>query len=369
MAENRALYVSNRDLWPADFLGQQTAGAAVRILAGGGPEDWSRLEVNWPGVRLTLKRMHRGTESFHVHLHDACRDVHRLVGGQIDYHVWSLIQKILKTKHVIRMTARPAFDDRAAALGAQLAVATNALIFRDSSVFDCRQRLYLGPDGSRDAEAAIPDLPSAVARKERTEARLRQLGLPVHEGLPPIDADEEALLREPMEIARRAEALWVVAAHGEGMPSARALEILTDARALGALTPSERALLDNPEPEQQELNAATWKYECLWVLLWSLGQLPHADQLDRQCDVAAMVRILVSHGVEDLASGTARSPAEVLDLTDFVYRCHWAVKNAQVNGQGPPPGLDPGVVFERHYGLNWLTCYRDQDWDDVSPDT
>src|SRR5690242_19458515 len=88
---------------------------------------------------------------------------------------------------------------------------------------------------------------SAVARKERTEARLRQLGVPVNEGLPPLDADEEVRLREPLEIARRAEALWVVAARGEGLPAARALEIIADAGALDALTPRERQFLDDPE--------------------------------------------------------------------------------------------------------------------------
>jgi hypothetical protein len=27
------------------------------------------------------------------------------------------------------------------------------------------------------------------------------------------------------------------------------------------------------------------------------------------------------------------------------------------------------VVYERHYALNWLTGYMDQDWDDISTDT
>jgi hypothetical protein len=370
MAENCVLYVSNRDLWPAGFLEQLAPDATVQLARGEGPADWLRLEVRWPSVRLTVQRMRRGGEPFRGHLHGFCNYVHRLAGGQMDYHLWSLIQKILKSKHVLGLTAEPAFDDRSRALVGELALAANALLFRDNAVFDCRQRLYLGPAGKRDEQAAIPDPPSAVARKERTEARLRQMGVPVHEPLPPIDADEEGLLRPPAEIARRAFALWMVAARGEGMPPQRAVEVLTDAGILDALTPHERTFLDNPSPKQEELNAATWKYECLWVLLWSLGHVPQADQLGGQCDVGAMIRFLVPHGVEDLVTaGRPRTLTEVLDLTDFVYRCHWAVKNAQVNDREPPPGLDGGVVFERHYALNWLTCYRDQDWDHVSPDT
>ena len=28
-----------------------------------------------------------------------------------------------------------------------------------------------------------------------------------------------------------------------------------------------------------------------------------------------------------------------------------------------------GVVMERHYALNWLIGYSDQEWDDVTTDT
>jgi len=31
--------------------------------------------------------------------------------------------------------------------------------------------------------------------------------------------------------------------------------------------------------------------------------------------------------------------------------------------------LDPDVVSERHYALNWLTNYRYQEWDQVTTDT
>jgi hypothetical protein len=210
------------------------------------------------------------------------------------------------------------------------------------------------------------DQSPAAARKERTQARLRQLGIPVNEGLPPLDADGVPL-HEPVEVARRAEALWVVAARGEGMPAARALEILADAGVLQALTPWERRFLDESEPTQQDLTAAARKYEGLWVLLWALGRVPAADRLDRRCDVGAMVRILVSHTVDDLAGGRPRPAAEVLDLADFVSRCHWAVTSARAQGQPSPSGLVPEVVSERHHALTWLTRRGNQDWDDVSP--
>ncbi|MDR2636809.1 MAG: DUF4272 domain-containing protein [Zoogloeaceae bacterium] len=31
--------------------------------------------------------------------------------------------------------------------------------------------------------------------------------------------------------------------------------------------------------------------------------------------------------------------------------------------------MEPGVTMERHYALNWLIGYMDQEWDDISTDT
>ena len=63
-----------------------------------------------------------------------------------------------------------------------------------------------------------------------------------------------------------------------------------------------------------------------------------------------------------------RSVSEILDETDRIYRIHWAVREAQLKEQPVPAGLDPDVVWERHYALNWLTWYADE-WDDVTTDT
>jgi hypothetical protein len=31
--------------------------------------------------------------------------------------------------------------------------------------------------------------------------------------------------------------------------------------------------------------------------------------------------------------------------------------------------LHPSIVYERHYALNWLIQYLDQDWDNVQTNT
>ena len=52
-----------------------------------------------------------------------------------------------------------------------------------------------------------------------------------------------------------------------------------------------------------------------------------------------------------------------------IYRYHWATTSARIKKLKAPAKLDGGVVMERHYALNWLIKYMDQDWDNISTDT
>ncbi len=70
-----------------------------------------------------------------------------------------------------------------------------------------------------------------------------------------------------------------------------------------------------------------------------------------------------------MAQAKLRPQAELLDAADLIYRTHWAVRQARLDGEPSPAGLDPGVVHERHYALNWLIGYAGQAWDDMSTDT
>jgi hypothetical protein len=83
-----------------------------------------------------------------------------------------------------------------------------------------------------------------------------------------------------------------------------------------------------------------------------------------------MVGILKSGSRKELLSKSGiRGKMEILDEADLIYRYHWATRGAELKGKSPPAGLDPGVVYERHYALNWLIGYMGQEWDDVSTDT
>ncbi len=70
-----------------------------------------------------------------------------------------------------------------------------------------------------------------------------------------------------------------------------------------------------------------------------------------------------------LADAKLRPLPEILDHADRIYRYHWAVVDARVNGRDPLPSMEPGVTLERHYAFNWLVGYMEQEWDDIGTDT
>jgi hypothetical protein len=65
-----------------------------------------------------------------------------------------------------------------------------------------------------------------------------------------------------------------------------------------------------------------------------------------------------------------RAKDEIVAWADLLYRLHWAVRDARLNGGQPLEMLNGGVVQEWHLAVNWMTRYGNEDnWDDVGTDT
>ena len=62
---------------------------------------------------------------------------------------------------------------------------------------------------------------------------------------------------------------------------------------------------------------------------------------------------------------------QILDEADLIYRLHWAVRHADLNGRPIPLPLNRDMVMERHHALNWLIVPREEPypWDEIPTDT
>jgi hypothetical protein len=176
--------------------------------------------------------------------------------------------------------------------------------------------------------------------------------------------------REGIERKERSEvALTMVAVKGEGPLSHE--EIQKGVIHFGAsecFSPHEKSFMDNLSPSAQDCTQFTWRYESLNVLLWFLGFVPLLIRPDKLCDAGHVVKFLGNLQKAGLIEkANRRSPCELLDFTDLSFRYHWAVRDAQLRGHAVPAGLHSGVVYERHYALNWLV--QGGDWDSVDTST
>lgn len=206
-------------------------------------------------------------------------------------------------------------------------------------------------------------------RKKKSEQFLQEKGIMINVNLPFIDSETEVNLRTKEEIIERVYALALIAALGEGVPRDQ-LERVKNGLPINELSPYETHLYTKGELTPNEKAIATWRYESMNLLLWALGYVDPLGYPDTICDVGTIVGLVIHRNRQEFEAGAAlKSKAEILDELDKTYRMNWACVQARLSGGEPGGGIHSGIVYERHYALNWLTRYQDYAWDDVSTDT
>ena len=212
-----------------------------------------------------------------------------------------------------------------------------------------------------------------LSRKERNEKFLETTGLKINYNLPHIETEEQTVLRTPLEIARR---ITVLAATNmvafDGMTGERAEAYLEENDLLEFATPKELDFLRDPTASKKQNE--TWKAECIWVLMWAMNVVDELGFPDTMCDLNHIAS--ENYPVEGYQNplefiaeqNSSRYKSEIMDMNDLYYRIHWACVDARINGRQMEI-VNPGIVYERHYALNWLINYMEQEWDDITTDT
>ncbi len=208
-----------------------------------------------------------------------------------------------------------------------------------------------------------------IARKNKSDQYLASKGIKVNKNLPCMPDASNTHLRSKMEMLDRAYSLLIIAAYGEGVPRENLERPIHD-KGIRGFSPRESQLLaTNPIPEDQKAYA-TWRYESLYTILWALGLEAELKYPNEICDVQGIVGKVLQSTREELEQQiTMRHVDEVLDMLDQVYRMNWACVDARIKGAEVGGGIHPSIIYERHYALNWITQYMDQDWDSVQTNT
>lgn len=210
----------------------------------------------------------------------------------------------------------------------------------------------------------------AEDRKQRSSERLKTEGVPMNQFLPVIEDSTQAKRRTVEEVSHRAIAVAITAVKGEGVDQATVDALVKKFGAEKYFSPAEAKFIKDANPTKQDRVNFSWRYECAWVLLWSLGYVESLPKPEGICDVPKLVSFFRDRDTAQFIKDARLRPVtEILDQADLIYRYHWAVTDARIKDQPAPAKLEGGVVQERHYVLNWLIGYMKQDWDDVTTDT
>lgn len=185
------------------------------------------------------------------------------------------------------------------------------------------------------------------------------------------DEDWEDVPRTAKEIARGALVLSAVIACAYGASKEETIKWLQREGLWAGVSPLEMEFLSNDVSEKERANL-TWKVEALVPLLWTINKIGSMPALTQQCNTGPLKSAVIwppAETREYIESSVLRSEDELEGEYEKVYQAHWKVRDARINGRPISDGYDPEVIYERHYGFNWIIGYMGQSWDDVSTDT
>jgi hypothetical protein len=197
--------------------------------------------------------------------------------------------------------------------------------------------------------------PEALERRTRSNERLAAESVVVPADLPVIPDSAAAKIRTKEQVVQRAIAVCLTAIKAERMDMEKIADLVKYYKAKKFLTPEETEFIENAASSNEEQNRYLWRYEGLAVLMWALGYTDSLGRPDTAVEVKQIVGPLSQRTLEQFtADAKLRSPAEILDETDLIFRYQWAVNDARKHGKSAPAGLDRGIVQQRLDMLNWL---------------
>lgn len=221
-------------------------------------------------------------------------------------------------------------------------------------------------------------------RKTRSEKVLKKHKILINPTLSRIANEEEAKLRSPEEIVKRAVAAFLTVQIAidicNGNEAKESVEFFTPILERFGLreeiTEDEKPYFDLAQCDKitgQQANEMQWRLEMAAALFWACGfikKLPYPSEM-----IDTTKQIFLINGCKSFAelmkNVKMRTLGEILDATDLIFRMNWACVEARVKNEPSIMGdLFSDVVWEQHKGFNWLIgAYDAEDWDRVNPHT
>lgn len=278
----------------------------------------------------------------------------------------------------------PHLDEEFGKVIRKMASELKAIVFTDSPsrffqksnsphFLDASFNLILDSTGN----SGIPNLPYELPksgdldqqeRRERSIAKLEQMGISLVKDGPLLPSSSLIQLRTPHELVQRAYALLAIAIRGEGIAGEPMAQFIEE-KQINGFSPDEKEFMSSENPGDTDLELARGRYESLYVLLWVMGLTPTIPDPDKSAPLDEIMELISAPARDEFQKRVRVRPEwEVLDQTDQYLRYYLACDDARNHGQEEVKGLDVNLVFERLQAFCWLIKHQNKNWDDVSVD-
>lgn len=216
----------------------------------------------------------------------------------------------------------------------------------------------------------------AQVRKQRSEEKLRSIGVEPLSSIPAVVEESQVSLRTPEDVAKKAIILYALIGIIFYDKPEEIVHWIKSEGLWDDLSPREQEFLSLAETDPDDflnrsqqgalLNSMTWRMEGLQILLWSMGKLEHLEWPDEKWEGSEMHEIIPGLGESTqvfIEQAELRSMDQILDCVDLHYRLHMMMQEPGAESDEVLSSFERMIVYERIHALAWLVNW-DQEWDD-----
>jgi hypothetical protein len=218
-----------------------------------------------------------------------------------------------------------------------------------------------------------PSKKSLLLRKEKLETRLANYGL--DNAITDIGVLDETQYNfvDPTQAAERLLILLAVSyAAYNFSESEKVMNWLKKENIWPAVSDREKEFFRNPDPEEEEKQGLSWRFETAYMLAWALGKVSVPPDPRSECGEKHIQEFLQhippvgSPAEEFLFDPQFRTLADISDENHFYEIATVYYKNIRVLDKENTSSVHEKASFERCVALAWLrSSGSGSDWDTI----
>ena len=222
-----------------------------------------------------------------------------------------------------------------------------------------------------------PTVKSLQLRKEKLETRLRRFGLDNTIKEPVFFDETKYSYVHPRQAAERLLILLAVSLTAYNFDeSEKVMDWLKREELWKSVSAKEKEFLRNPDPEDDEKQNLSWRFEGAYMLAWTLKKVSSSPEPGSECKEEQVNEFLKT--VPTVGSFTEkfflrlsfRPLFEILDENLFYETATVYFRNLVAQDKENTSQVHAKASFERNLVLNWLRQSGDKsDWDAISSST